>query len=74
MSEPLRLPIMIRALVWGEKRTVFDPGTEGEHVRITRSKETICLCATTPEELTTGLLEALNLKSPDQLFLKKNAS
>lgn len=71
MSEPIRLPIMIRALVWGEKRTIYDPGTTDERTHTTRSKETLCLCATTPEELSTGLLAALNLKSLNQLFLKR---
>jgi hypothetical protein len=72
ISEPIFLPVTIRALVWAEKTTVFAPGTPDERVSTKRSKETICLCATTPEELTTGLLAALHLKSPDQLFPKKS--
>jgi len=70
MSEPIFCPAIIRAIVWAEKTTVFDPGTEHEVLSTKRSHETFCISGSTPEELMQAFLACRQINSPEQLFLK----
>ena len=70
MSEPLYCPAIIRALVWAEKTTVYEPGTPDEVISTKRSREEFSISGSTPDELMQALMACRNLTSPDQLFLK----
>ena len=73
MSNPrdiLHVPTVIRALIWAERTTVFNPGKPDEHISTKRSHETFCVSGSTPEELMQAFLECRQLNSPEQLFIK----
>ena len=74
MSEPFFCPAIIRAIVWAEKTTVFEPGTPGEVISTKRSHEVFSISGSNPDELMQALLACRNLTSPDQLFLKNPQS